>query len=70
MTLYLTWICAYRSQAFRQRSSSTAENPTGERRKVALRVAFDGGMKLAFHGARNTSDGGLPANCELDAETG
>jgi hypothetical protein len=39
---------------------------TGEARKPPLRVAFDRRLKLEFHGARITSDGGLLAYRELD----
>ena len=39
---------------------------TGEARQPPLRVAFDRRLKLEFHGARITSDGGLLAYRELD----
>ena len=39
---------------------------TGEAKEPRLRVAFDRRIKLEFHGARITSDGGLLAYRELD----
>ena len=38
----------------------------GDRRKRALRVQFDGKLRLDFHGARITSDAGLLPFRELD----
>ena len=42
----------------------------GERVKDALRVVFDVGLKLEFHGAKVTSDGGLIPYRELDESFG
>jgi len=38
----------------------------GDRRKQALRVQFDGKLRLEFHGAKATRDAGLLAFRELD----
>src|SRR3712207_6063899 len=43
---------------------------TGEAKQPPLRVAFDRRIKLEFHGARDTSDGGLLAYRELDDALG
>src|SRR5919106_2235288 len=43
---------------------------TGEARELPLRPTFDRRIKLEFHGARITSDGGLLAYRELDAALG
>ena len=43
------------------------ERPTGEVREADLRVAFEGCLKLAFHGASVTTGAGLLAFRELDA---
>jgi hypothetical protein len=42
----------------------------GESRKDALRVVFDPGLKLEFHGAKVSSDGGLIPYRELDETFG
>jgi DDE family transposase len=42
----------------------------GEARELPLRPTFDLRIKLEFHGARITSDGGLLAYRELDAALG
>ena len=44
-------------------------NATGET-KESLRVALDRRLKLEFHGAKLTSDGGLPAYRELEDALG
>ena len=42
----------------------------GERRKEALRVSFDRQIRIEFHGARISSDGGLIAYRDLDEACG
>jgi hypothetical protein len=45
-------------------------NVMGEGNSEALRVDFDGQIRLEFHGARVTSDAGLLAYRELDESLG
>jgi hypothetical protein len=49
---YWTWRWTCKSRGFRHCGSSWAENPMGEARTEALRVGFDGGLKLEFHGSK------------------
>jgi hypothetical protein len=42
----------------------------GESRKEALRLGFDGAVRLEFHGATVSSDGGLLPYRDLDDALG
>jgi hypothetical protein len=46
------------------------KDAAGEAKELPLRPTFDRRIKLDFHGARITSDGGLLAYRELDAALG
>jgi DDE family transposase len=58
------------SEAWDDRRGVIVGYAAGEARELPLRPTFDRRIKLEFHGARITSDGGLLAYRELDAVLG
>ena len=58
------------SEVCYERWGAIVEYATGEAKEPPLRPTFDRRIKLEFHGARITSDGGLLAYRELDDAIG